>query len=273
MHSQNHITIKLPTMQMEIVKRAAHFNGVSLEQFIIQQLDLDQFERGINESIRSASQGHLGSAELGTCTRCMESKPIGGGTDICGECALDYPDPCPKEVHDAFQNSWNHNGTHCTTCNEWLPPPSKALPASQTPATSSNAISTRNDAQMNTNSIGGPRSYYRIDFREADAYGAVWAFARDFLDRQDPELSQRLKLAMDDELTRIDSIRGDDILSIIQRLDHFIEFCNRCDDPPTFEVAEGIRFYSTWGPKAIVTIAEAVADQVEHYQRALIPSR
>ena len=104
-------------------------------------------------------------------------------------------------------------------------------------------------------------AHFHVDFDEVDAYGAVWAFAREVLDMSDPELSQRLKASLNDRRSRIDAIKGIDLVDVIEKIEQYIETCEHHQYPPDSEAAQGINFYATWGQRAIDTMTDALGTQ------------
>lgn len=216
------LTIELPLFQMEILKRAAGYNQVSPEQFILNQLRLGAMERWFDLIIRDAAQGSIAKQSMVRCERCQVEKFLGEGATLCGTCKHEFPGPCSDEVHRQFASlsqSDNNENFHCAICNKWIVREMLAI-----------AESNKSQYEWYANHL---KRQYVVPINE-ETFDYLKLFVDEIIATSNPEFASRLTDCLVKQPSSIDGISGFEVEELRDRLENFLKGCKERtlpDDP------------------------------------------
>ena len=218
--SQLHsLTIRLPTFEMEILKRAAVFQNTTPEQFVVKQLNLSEMQELFDFMIRNASQGYIGAIGNERCSRCQWRQPMGAGATLCHYCEHNFPDRCPDELHERFatlSQSDENTSFHCNVCNAWV----VVEHISSTTSGTTDLVS-----QDETG-----KKTYRVELEDSH-FKAVDFFIEQILSRIKNDLADRLRPYLDRDGRAINGITDFELNMLTSHMKGYMDFLS--DDGPS----------------------------------------
>ena len=214
----HNLTIRLPTFEMEILRRAAVFQNTTPEQFVVKQLNLSEVQELFDFMIRNASQGYIGAIGNERCARCQWRQPMGAGATLCHYCEHNFPDRCPDELHERFANlsqSDENTSFHCNVCNAWVV-------VEQISSTSAGA------SELVPQDETGKKTY-RVELEE-NPFNAVNYFVDRVLGKVKEELAVKLRTHLDKNDFAINDISKAGIHVLTLHMEQFMK--HLCDVRP-----------------------------------------